>query len=264
MNKPAKQEEPKIYSLLPHKMADIAKVLPKHITPERAMRLIGNTLRKNQKLAEAASKNPISFFLAVTHISQLGLEIDGRLAHLVPFGVETVPVIDYKGFVQLALRSGQYSYVHADSICENDEFDFDLGQVTRHKIDFRKPRGEPFAYYAMARTKDGHSSFCVMTKEEIEKVRLGSPGRSSEPWTKWYDEMAKKTVFKRLCKWLTLSPELRDAVEADDASPEEERFKAARPVFDSEPMQVEYNEQVGDPIPDTQEAEKVAVNGGGK
>ena len=43
------------------------------------------------------------------------------------------------------MRNGDVAMVHADIICENDDFEYDLGVVKRHRIDFRKPRGEFYA-----------------------------------------------------------------------------------------------------------------------
>jgi recombination protein RecT len=55
-----------------------------------------------------------------------------------------------------------------------------------------------------------------MTKAEVEAIRKCSKAGNSGAWKDFYNEMAKKTAFKRLSKWLPLSPEVRDAIAKDD------------------------------------------------
>lgn len=212
----------------------VAKALPKHLTPDRFVRVACTAMLRTPKLAQC---DQTSFFNALLTLSQFGLEPDGRNAHLIPFenrkrGItECQLIIDYKGLVDLAMRSGRISNIHADVICDNDTFTYNLGEIIEHKIDFRKPRGSAFAVYAIARFKDGTSKCEVMTMDEVAIIRGRSRAKDSGPWTTDFNEMAKKTVFRRLSKWLTLSPEFRDAVEADADQLEDRRFDAAKPVF---------------------------------
>ena len=187
--------------------------LPKHLTPDRMARVAVTLLIKTPALAQCS---PASFLLAMMTCSALGLEPDGRRAHLIPYGKDVQLIVDYKGIVELVLRSGQVSKIHADVVCENDHFDVDRGEIVAHKIDYRKPRGEPFAAYSIVRFKDGAEKCEVMTAEEIDAVRSRSRAGKSGPWVTDWREMAKKTVFRRMSKWLPLSAEIRDAVESDD------------------------------------------------
>lgn len=197
----------------------VAKALPKHLTPDRFIRVALTALTKTPKLA---SCDQASFFSQLLTLSQLGLEPDGRRAHLIPFEnrkrgvVECQLIVDYKGLVELAQNSGKISNIHADLVCENDVFDYDCGEIKTHRINFRKPRGQAYAVYAKARFKDGSERCEVMTVEDVEKIRQRSKAKDSGPWQTDWNEMAKKTVFRRLSKWLPLSPEQRDALEADD------------------------------------------------
>lgn len=196
----------------------LAQVLPKHLSPERQARIAMTALTRTPKLAEC---DPASFFQCLLTLSQFGLEPDGRHAHLIPFEnrkrgvVECQLILDYKGLVELANRSGKVANIHADTVCENDEFDFDRGEITRHKIDFRKPRGAVYAVYALCRFKDGTEKCEVMTREDVESIRKRSKAGNSGPWCTDWNEMAKKTAFRRLSKWLPLSSEFRDAVDVD-------------------------------------------------
>lgn len=149
-------------------------------------------------------------------LSAFGLEPDGRRAHLIPYKDQCTLIIDWKGLAELAMRSGIIAKLHADIVCENDVFAYNLGEITRHEIDFRKPRGEMYAAYALAQTKTGEVFVAVLSKDEIDAVRKRSRSGSSGPWVTDYAEMAKKTAFRRLSKWLPLSAEFRDAQELDD------------------------------------------------
>lgn len=187
----------------------IATALPSICTPERFMRVLLTSIQKTPKLALCSQA---SLFQSFMTCAQLGIEPDGRRAHLIPFEnrkkgtVDCTLIIDYKGLVELVKRSGDVRTVYAEAVCENDTFSWENGDV-RHCIDFSKPRGTAYAYYARVQNKDGSTQAVVMTKDEVEKIRLSSRGKDSDPWTKHFDEMGKKTAFRRLCKWLVLSPE---------------------------------------------------------
>lgn len=221
---------------------EIAKALPKHLTPDRFIRVAVSALTRTPKLKEC---EPVSLFGAMLTLSQLGIEPDGRRAHLIPFEnrrrgcVECQLIIDYKGLAEMAMRSGVVSYLHADVVCDADTFEENMGEIIAHKIDRRKPRGEVYAAYAICKFKDGTAKAEVMSSDEIEAIRKRSKAGNSGPWITDWNEMAKKTVFRRLSKWLPLSPEFRDAVEADDepASHIEVRpAKVVAPVDDDVPF----------------------------
>lgn len=148
-------------------------------------------------------------------LSAYGIEPDGRRAHLIPYGDQCTLILDWKGLAELALRSGIIAKLHADIVCERDIFEYDRGEVTRHVVNWREPRGEMYAAYAVAITKTGETFTQVMTRDEIDSIRKRSKAGNNGPWVTDYNEMAKKTVFRRLSKWLPLSPEFRDALDKD-------------------------------------------------
>lgn len=205
----------------------VAAVMPRHLTPDRFVRVAILAMTRTPKLAQC---DKASFFNALMLLSQYGLEPDGRRAHLIPFenrkrGVtECQLIIDYKGLAELAQRSGLVSNIHADVVCENDIFEYDRGEIRRHIIHFHKPRGPVYAAYALCRFKDGSEKCDVMNLEELNRIRDRSHGyrtakkfnNDNHPWITDWNEMAKKTVFRRLSKWLVLSPEFRDAIEKED------------------------------------------------
>jgi len=191
----------------------VQRALPSHLKPDRFIRIALTALTKTPELQQCTQA---SLFNSLLTLSELGLEPDGRRAHLIPYGRECKVIVDYKGIVELVMRNGNVSNIHADLVCENDVFAYDKGEIKTHKIDFKKPRGEAYAVYAICRFKDGTEKTEVMTREDVESIRKRSKAGTAGPWVTDWNEMAKKTVFKRLSKWLTLSPEQRDALEKDD------------------------------------------------
>lgn len=221
----------------------VAKALPKHLTPDRFLRVALTAMMRTPKLTACTQDSVTQCLL---QCSQLGIEPDGRRAHLIPFEDKRnnrtlcTLIIDYKGLVELAMRSGLVSYLHADVIREGDVFSYSLGEIREHvpwylRRDADKPAeaGQDIAVYAYARMRDGASAVAVMSIDEVYAIRDNSQGYrawksgfvKSSTWdpTNWVSEqeMKKKTALRRLTKLLPLSPEFRDAVEAEDSSEDE-------------------------------------------
>lgn len=192
----------------------IAMVLPRHLTPERMVRVMLTQVRRNPKLLQCSQESVLEKLMTC---SELGIEPDGRRAHLIPYGTECQLIIDYKGLAELARRSGEVRVIHADIVCENDEFVHGVnnsGPYIDHKPAL-SDRGAVIGAYSLVVLKDGTVEHEYMTTDEIEAVRKRSMAGQKGPWVTDWPEMAKKTVFRRHAKWLPLSAEFRDAVERD-------------------------------------------------
>jgi len=210
-----------IQGMLEQMKGEIARCLPKHLTPERMTRIALTELRKNPKMAEC---DPMSFIAAIMQASQLGLE-PGVLGscYLIPFynnkkGItECTFMPGYRGFLDLARRSGQIISLVSRSVFSNDEFHYEFGlkEDIVHKPSMTD-RGELVAVYAVALLKDGGHQFEVMSKKEVDQVREGSQSKGNGPWVTHYEEMAKKTVLRKLFKWLPCSVEMQKAVSLDE------------------------------------------------
>lgn len=210
---------------------ELAKVLPKHLTPDRMCRVALTAILKTPGLLSCSQE---SLLQALMICSQAGLEPDGRLAHLIPYGNVVQVIFDWKGLVTLALRNGMEA-VYADKVCEADDFEAAVHngrKVIRHITNYRQARGEAYAYYAVCQ-RGGVVDFEVMTKEEVDGIRARSKAGRSGPWVTDYDEMAKKTALRRLSKRWDLLPEIRDVINADDDTPAEIKAPMMKPVFDA-------------------------------
>jgi len=192
--------------------AQFALALPKHLTAERFARVAITALTRTPKLADCT---PASLMKCLLDLSAMGLEPDGRRAHLIPYGTECTLIIDYKGLVELIRRSGDVISLRSETVCSKDEFAWTNGEIS-HSVNWREDRGEMQAVYAEAVMKSGEKQSAVMTKAEIEAIRNRSRAGKSGPWVTDFAEMAKKTVVRRLSKMLPLSSEIMRHVEADD------------------------------------------------
>ena len=212
----------------------VAQALPAHLSSEKFQRIALTALQRTPKLASCTQE---SVFQCLLDLGSYGLLPDGRSAHLIPYGKTCTLILDYKGMIDLVLRNSDYTKVCAELVCENDEFVYELGEVTTHKIDFKEPRGEPYCCYAFVQMKDGTRDFEVLHRDYIDKVKKASRSGASGPWKDWPESMWKKTAIRALCKRLRLSPELNQLMALDDDQFDfgpGRQVKVAQPVFDDE------------------------------
>ena len=205
---------------------EIAKALPSVMTPERFTRIILSAVSTTPKLAECT---PASFMAAMMQAAQLGLEANTPLgqAYLIPrwSGKKKVNEcnfqIGYKGLIDLAYRSGQVSTIGAYTVYEHDEFSYSLGLNPDIKhVPVMENRGEPVAFYAVVKMKDGGFAFDVMSiqdvREHAQKFSESVKNGTFSPWTTNFEEMAKKTVLKRALKYCPMKSDFVRAVTMDD------------------------------------------------
>lgn len=215
-----------VKDLLERALPEIRNALPRHMTPERMIRIAFSAISRNPMLL---SCEPMSLAKAVIESSELGLEPSGILGHayLVPFKnnktnrYEAQLQIGYRGFLELASRSGRVQSINAEVVYEGDEFDFMRGteEHLRHKPAMDRPDNAPaICAYAVVRYKDGGVDFEVVTRSKLEQTRKSSKsaGKGYGPWETHFEEMARKTAIRRLAKRLPLSPELTTSAVKDE------------------------------------------------
>jgi recombination protein RecT len=203
--------------------AALAMAIPRHLSVDRMLRTALTCFSITPQLLECS---PRSLLGAVVQCAQLGLEpgILG-MAYLVPFrdrkrGTTEVTLIPgYRGLLDLARRSGEISTIQAHGVRRKDRFNYRYGLDPQldHIPSEDTDRGELSHVYAIARLKDGGVQFEVMTRPEIDAHRdRYSRASAIGPWQTEYEEMAKKTVLRKLCKLLPASIELHQAVALDE------------------------------------------------
>lgn len=254
----------KVQEMLVNDMAkqQLQAVAAKHMNPERMMRLMANALRSNPKLGEC---NPLSLLGAMMQCASLGLEPNTVLGHayLIPFeesrwnpqtrqrekmGVNVQLIIGYKGYIDLARRSGHITSIAAGIHYSDDEttgglWEYEEGTESRLRHRPGIQEGEKLHAYAIAKFTDGGHAYVVLPWHKVMKIRDGSQGwqaavKTAEkykkpinsPWATHEDEMAQKTAIRALSKFLPLSTEFRDGLESDGARHADYATFAMNPV----------------------------------
>ena len=227
-NNTVKRQEKQTMEQLLSVMADeIKKALPENVKSERFRRIALTAFNGNKKLQQCDST---SFLAAMMQSAQLGLEPNTPLgqAYLIPYGRNVQFQVGYKGMLDLAHRTGQYRNIQSQIVYENDEFDIEYGLNPRlkHVPNTEKDRGEVKGYYAVYNLINGGQGFEYMTKAEVERhAQKFSQSFKNGPWQSDFDEMAKKTVLKKLLKYAPMSTELQEVTSIDERVVNTEKVK---------------------------------------
>ena len=218
-----KTEKPTtVFGMMKTYKSQIDLALPKHLTSDRMTRIVTTELRKNPDLLKC---DPASLFGAVIQCCQLGLEPGSSLGHayLIPFNnrkkgrTDVQLIIGYRGMIELARRSGQIFSISAQCWYENDDFTYSYGLSPdlRH-TPAGGDRGKLKGAYAVASLEGGGYQFEVMTVGEINRIKAKSKTGNFGPWKEYYEEMSRKTVIRRLFKYLPVSIEIQRAAGVDE------------------------------------------------
>lgn len=228
---------------------EIAKALPSVMTPERFTRITLSALSSNPDLK---GTTPASFLCAMMTAAQLGLEPNTPLgqAYLIPYKnkgtLECQFQLGYRGMIDLAYRSGEVQIIQAHIVYANDKFDFSFGIDPKlNHVPALGERGEATHVYAMFRTKDGGYGFDVMTIDDVRRHAAKyskSYSSSYSPWNTNFEEMAKKTVLKRVLKYAPLKSDFARAVAADGSI----KTEIDSDMLDVTPKMIEVDGEVVD------------------
>lgn len=192
--------------------------LPPQIPVEKFVRTTLTAVQMNPDLLSADRKSLLGSCMKA---AQDGLMVDGREAALVMFNSKNGKMVQYMPMVGGVLKkirnSGELASISAQVVYDQDNFEYELGDEERivHKPFLGQDRGNPIAVYAIAKTKDGAIYREVMSVSDVEKVRAASRAGKFGPWVDWWDEMAKKTVIRRLAKRLPSSADVDQVMAAD-------------------------------------------------
>lgn len=172
---------------------------------------------------------PESVVMSIYGCARLGLIPDPAMGHVwvLPRTIKGVRqaqiMVGYRGYIEMAHRTGEYKGISAEVVYQNDELDVAYGteRIIRHRPWWLRGKSEPgdlWAAYATAVHVSGYVHFRVMTRADVLKHRDSSASKASKysPWVTWEEAMWRKTAVIDLSKYLRLSAEFNMAVRWDE------------------------------------------------
>lgn len=196
----------------------IKNVASKYMTEDRISKAALLALSRQPKLANCST---ISFLTSMMKAAQLDLDFSGATgqAYLIPFKQECTLIVGYQGMIEVAYRSDKVAYIDAQLVYENDECVFNLGTDPRieHTPCFDGDRGEVKFGYAVARLKGiDIPKIELMSRAEIMAIKARSMAKDFGPWKTDEHEMMRKTLIRRIFKYLPKTQEILTASEIDN------------------------------------------------
>lgn len=205
-------------------------VCQRSLRPEELVRLMLLAASRQPQLLECAQH---SILRALMDAAQLGIApmgIQGR-GYIVPRKNNKTQELEanfdpgWRGLCDIARRNGIVKTIDAKIVFETDVFDYretEMGPKLEHVPTFSLPdeetgddnTGRIIAAYARAMV-DGVPQIEVLRRRDIDRIMNVSMAKSG-PWSGWFDEMARKSAVRRLCKYLPYSPDLQYAMQVSD------------------------------------------------
>lgn len=209
-----------------------AEFLPLLGTPgnvDRFIRVVLNAVLANPDLLAADRRTLIASCMKA---AQDGLLPDGRDAVLNIYSTNVarrgdppqwVKMVQYlpmvQGMVKKLYEAGDITYIDAAAVFQSDRFTYRRGDDPKieHEPTADDKPGPIVAAYAVAKLKNGEIKREVMFKRDLDAVKNASKATSeSSPWNKWADQMAIKSVLKRIVKQLPRAEAFERIEQADN------------------------------------------------
>ncbi|QBJ83550.1 recombinase RecT [Bacillus subtilis] len=237
---PAQQQGTTMKGLLssPAVMNRFEEVLGKRASQFTASIL---SLYNGEKMLQKAE--PMSVISSAMVAATLDLPVDKNLGYawIVPYGGRAQFQLGYKGYIQLALRTGQYKFINCIPVHEGELQKWN--PLTEEiEIDFEKRESDAvIGYAAYFELLNGFRKTVYWTKAQVEKHKKKF-SKSDFGWKNDWDAMALKTVLKAiLSKWGILSVEMQKAVIEDDEA--RERIDITDEMSEPEFIDAEVSEE---------------------
>jgi len=242
-------------AFIDQRKSELENALPKHVPPERFIRVVTTALSTNPDLLACTRQ---SLWNSCMRAAQDGLLPDGRDGAIVPYkDVATwMPMIG--GLLKRFRNSGQFKSIISNVVRQGDKFEYWIDEHGWHIKHYpTDDEGAIVKVYAVASMIDGGQMVRVMSTADIEKRRKASKVPNGPMWRDWWEEAAQKTVLRNLAKHLPMSSDLDDLVRRDDALYEfDEKDRKDRVVEFDKPTKPKITE--GNSAAPEQESEPAA------
>ena len=208
---------------LTKQLVDHQKSLPKGFNKDRfilnCITMIKDMTKDEKSRQKLEKVTPTSIITCFMKGAVLGLDFFNKECYAIPYGTEMQFQTDYKGEIKLNKKysKNQIRDIFAKVVREGDEFyeEVDSGE---QKIYFKPKQfnnGKLIGAFAVVKYIDGSMQYETMSAEEIENVRRAySKAADSKAWKESTGEMYKKTVLRRLCKFVDLDFDNIDQIRA--------------------------------------------------
>lgn len=197
---------------------------------------------------------PMSVIASCMVAATMDLPVDKNLGYawVVPYGTKAQFQMGYKGYIQLALRTGQYKAINVVEIREGELINWNpLSEEV--EIDFIQRKSDKVIGYAgYFKLLNGFEKTVYWSKEEVEahaKKFSKTYSFKNGVWQTDFDSMAKKTVLRNLLsKWGILSIEMQKAYSADNNAVRDTILKEDNVEIDFETGEVIEDVEYIDPV----------------
>lgn len=176
---------------------------PKNYNYVNAIKYAALVINQERSLANCTTASIVQ---AMSDMALQGLDVGRKQGYFITYGNQLKFFRSYFGDVAAAMQSGLVKDIKAVVIHEGDEFDTEIVNdeevVKYHVSSFKNKDKEIIGAYAVAILPHGAKRYCVMTKKEIEKNWSKTTSHTSQVQKDFPQEMAKRTVIRRLVKLL--------------------------------------------------------------
>lgn len=185
---------------------------------------IVSVVNSNQDLQKV---DQISVINSAMVAATLDLPINQSLGYmwLVPYGGKATPQIGYKGYIQLAMRTGQYKAMNAVTVHEGELGGWNALTEEIKYTPENKKSDVVIGYIGFFKLLNGFEKTVYWSKEAIDEHRkrfskMSGKDKPSGVWASDFDAMALKTVLRNmLSKWGPMSTQMETALSKDEQAP---------------------------------------------
>lgn len=193
------------------------------ILDKRAPQFMASIINLVSSTRELQAVDQMTVISSCIVAATLDLPVDKNLGYawIVPYAGKATFQMGYKGYIQLALRTGKYKYINVLEIYEGELKSWNR-LTEKLEIDFEAKKSDAVIGYAgYFELVNGFIKTVYWTAEDI-KLHKEKFSKSDFGWKRDYHAMAKKTVLRNmLSKWGILSIEMQNAYTEEVKQPEE-------------------------------------------
>jgi recombination protein RecT len=196
---------------------ELRRALPGHIDSAHFIRVVMTAVQRNPDLMAC---DRTSLWNECLLCAQDGLLPDSREGALIPFKSKVTYIPMVYGLLKKFRNSGQFKWVDTDIVYHGEEFYHykdETGPHFKHTPgDDRDPKNIR-RIYAVATTQSNGFFIEDMTLDQVQKRRnMSRAGREDAPWSRWPEEMMKKTALRSLSKLLPMSSDIDALMQRDE------------------------------------------------